>query len=165
MAETFFGDSWQLEIMKKSHILRCCYCKSWFRAQKPWKPWKQKKLFFGRSDFIDVFIKKLAYIWFYKLVSSYVLVPGTARYLKGYWRYGSRKVWDVQSRTNFIWPRMTTIFYVLNERNVAVVLMYFGPKYVCERWNMAENVFSFSYTTKTAAGHRWSQLVTSGHTW
>ena len=28
---------------------------------------------------------------------------------------------------------------------------------------MAENVFSFSYTTKTAAGHRWSQLVTSGH--
>ena len=80
----------------------------------------------GRSDFTDVFIKKLVYIRFYKLVTSYDLAPGAARYLKGYWRYGSRKVLDICSRPDFIRPRISTKFYVVNERNVAVVLTCFG---------------------------------------
>ena len=80
----------------------------------------------GRSDFTDVFIKKLVYIRFYKHVTSYDLAPGAARYLKGYWRYGSRKVLDVRSRTDFIWPRIPTKFYVVNKCNIAVVLTCFG---------------------------------------
>ena len=80
----------------------------------------------GRSDFTDVFIKKLVNIWFYKLVTSYNLAPGAARYLKGFWRYGSRKVWDVRSRNYFIRSRMSTKFYVVNGLDVAVVLTHFG---------------------------------------
>ena len=82
----------------------------------------------GRSDFTDVFIKKLVYIRFYKHVTSYDLAPGAARYLKGFRRYGSRKVWDVWSRNYFIRPRMSTKFYVVNGLDVAVVLTYFGPR-------------------------------------
>ena len=77
---------------------------------------KKSKISLGRSDLTEVFIKKLVYIRFYKLVTSYDLAPGAARYLKGYRHYGSRKVWDVQSRTDFIRPPRPTKFYVVNER-------------------------------------------------
>ena len=87
----------------------------------------------GRSDFTDVFIKKLVYIPFHKHVTSYDLAPGAACYLKGFRRYGSRKVWDVRSRNYFKRPRITTKFYVLNEHVDAVVFVYFEPKYVSER--------------------------------
>ena len=87
----------------------------------------------GRSDFTDVFIKKLVYIRFYKLVTSYDLAPGAARDLKGYRRYGSRKVWDVWCRTDFIRPRIFTKFFLVNGAGVAVVFVYFEPKYVSER--------------------------------
>ena len=80
-----------------------------------------------------MFIKKLAYIRFHKLVTSYDLAPGSARHLKRFRRYGSRKVLDVWCRTDFIRPRITTKFYVVNGAGVAVVLMYFEPKYVSER--------------------------------
>ena len=80
----------------------------------------------GRSDFTDLFIKKLVYIRFYKLVTSYDLAPGPARYLEGFSRYGSRKVWDVRSRTDFIRPPRPTKFYVVNACGVAVVLTHFG---------------------------------------
>ena len=95
----------------------------------------------GRSDFTDVFIKKLVYIRFYKHVMSYDLAPGTARYLKGFRRYGSRKVWDVWSRNYFIRPRMPTKFYVVNGLDVAVVLTYFGLLPSLKTRDMAQNVF------------------------
>ena len=95
----------------------------------------------GRSDFTDVFIKKLVYIRFYKLVTSYDLAPGAARYLKGFRHYGSQKVWDVWSRNYFKRPRITTKFCVVNGLNDAVVLTRFRPKYVCETWEMDKNVF------------------------
>ena len=82
----------------------------------------------GRSDFTDVFIKKLVYIPFDKHVMSYNLAPGAARYLKRYWRYGFRKVLDVWSRNYFIRPRMPTKFYVVNGLDVAVVLTRFGQR-------------------------------------
>ena len=165
MAETWSVDSVCPKNLLETHIFEFYDCKSWFRAQKRWKTQKISKSFLVRSDFTDVFIKKLAYIRFHKLVTSYDLVPGGARHLERFRRYGSRKVWDVWCRTDFIRPRIFTKFYVVNGAGVAVVFVYFEPKYVSERWNTSENVFSFSYTTKTAPGHRWSQLVTSGHTW
>ena len=50
----------------------------WLKAEK------QKNSFLGHSDFTDVLIKKLVYIRFDKLGSSYVLAPGEACSLKGY---------------------------------------------------------------------------------
>ena len=87
---------------------------------------KNSKISLGRSDLTEVFIKKLVYIRFYKLVTSYDLAPGPARYLEGFSRYGSCKVWDVRSRTDFIQPPMPTKFYVVNGCGVAVVLTHFG---------------------------------------
>ena len=89
---------------------------------------KNSKISLGRSDLTEVFIKKLVYIRFYKLVTSYDLAPGPARYLEGFSRYGSRKVWDVRSHTDFIRPPRPTKFYVVNACGVAVVLTYFGPR-------------------------------------
>ena len=94
---------------------------------------KNSKISLGRSDLTEVFIKKLVYIRFYKLVTSYDLVPGGARHLERFRRYGSRKVWDVWCRTDFIRPRIFTKFFLVNGAGVAVILMYFEPKYVSER--------------------------------
>ena len=126
LAETWSVDSVWPENLLETHIFEFYYCKKWFRAQKLWKTQKISKSFLACSDLTNEFIKKLVYIRFYKLVTSYDLAPGPARYLEGFWRYGSRKVWDVQSRTDFIRPPRPTKFYVVNGCGVAVVLTHFG---------------------------------------
>ena len=119
----------------------------------------------GRSDFTDVFIKKLVYIRFYTLVTSYDLAPGAARDLKGYRRYGSRKVWDIHSPTDFIRPRIATNFFLVKAIHLAVILTRFGLKCILLSRDMAKNVFFHCFTSRLAAGHSWSQLVTPGHIW
>ena len=122
----------------------------------------------GRSDFTDVFIKKLVYIRFYTLVTSYDLAPGAARDLKGYRRYGSRKVWDVHSPTDFIRPRIATKFFLVKSIHLAVILTRFGLKCILLSRDMAKTCFFTVLLVDwqlVTAGHNWSHLVTYGHTW
>ena len=53
---------------------------------------------------------------------------------------------------------------VPNARDIPVVLTHFGKMYVFLTQNTDKNVFSFSYTTNSTAGHRSLYLVTPGNT-
>ena len=66
----------------------------------------------------------------------------------------------------FLNGNLSQIFLdVPNARDIPVVLTRFGPTYVFLTQNMDKNVFSFSYTTSSTAGHRSLYLVTPGNTW